>query len=63
MTNPRIFVHSWLPDDTRKRLDQKFDLDIHNSFKSILSGQELIDKVRGSVSSGRESAELSGKLT
>ena len=63
MTNPRIFVHSWLPDDTRKRLDQKFDLDIHNSFKSILSGQELIDKVRGSVSSGRESAELSGKST
>ena len=29
MIKPRIFVHSWLPDDTRKRLDQKFDLDIH----------------------------------
>ena len=47
MTKPKIFVHSWLPDDTRKRLDQKFDLDIHNSFKSILSGQELIDRVTG----------------
>ena len=47
MTKPQIFAHSWLPEDVRERLDQKFLLDVHNSFESILSGEELIARVKG----------------
>ena len=47
MTKPQIFAHSWLPEDVRERLDQKFLLDVHNSFERILSGEELIARVKG----------------
>ena len=61
MTKPRIFVHSWLPDDTRKRLDQKFDLDMSQmsikfcevqDFKtSVIIGATTMEQLKTNVES------------
>ena len=42
---PKIFVHSWLSDDLLARLKKYFDIDHHDTAKSILSGKELMDRV------------------
>ena len=42
---PKIFIHSWLSDDLLFRLEKNFDIDHHDTAKSILSGKELLDRV------------------
>ena len=42
---PKIFIHSWLSDDLFSRLEKYFDIDHHDTAKSILSGTELLDRV------------------
>ena len=42
---PKIFIHSWLSDDLLSRLEKYFDIDHHDTAKSILSGTELLDRV------------------
>ena len=44
-TKPKIFIHSWLSDDLLYRLKKNFDIDHHDTAKSILSGKELLDRV------------------
>ena len=42
---PKIFVHSWLSDDLSSRLEKYFEVDHHDTMKSILSGTELLNRV------------------
>ena len=42
---PKIFIHSLLSDDLLSRLEKNFDIDHHDTSKSILSGNELLDRV------------------
>ena len=42
---PKIFIHSWLSDDLLSRLEKYFDIDHHDTAKSILAGTELLDRV------------------
>ena len=42
---PKIFIHSWLSDDLLSRLEKDFDIDHHDTTESILSGNELLDRV------------------
>ena len=42
---PKIFIHSWLSDDLLSRLEKYFDIDYHDTAKSILSGTKLLDRV------------------
>ena len=44
-TKPKIFVHSWLSDDLLLRLEKNFNIDHHDTAKSILSGKDLLDRV------------------
>ena len=44
-TKPKIFVHSWLSDDLLLRLEKNFNIDHHDTAKSILSGKELLFSV------------------
>ena len=37
---PKIFIHSLLSDDLLSRLEKNFDIDHHDTTKSILSGNE-----------------------
>ena len=41
---PKIFIHSLLPDDLLSKLEKNFDIDHHDTTKSILSGNELLDR-------------------
>ena len=43
---PKIFIHSLLSDDLLSRLEKNFDIDHHDTTKSILSGNELLDRVK-----------------
>ena len=43
---PKIFIHSLLSDDLLSRLEKNFDIDHHDTIKSILSGNELLDRVK-----------------
>ena len=42
---PKIFIHSWLSDDILSRLEKDFDIDHHDTTESILSGNQLLDRV------------------
>ena len=42
---PKIFIHSWLSDDLLSRLEKDFDIDHHDTTESILSGNQLLDRV------------------
>ena len=42
---PKVFIHSWLSDDLLSRLEKDFDIDHHDTTESILSGNELLDRV------------------
>ena len=42
---PKIFVHSWLSEDLSSRLEKYFEVDHHDTMKSILSGTELLNRV------------------
>ena len=43
---PKIFIHSLLSDDLLSRLEKYFDIDHHDTTKSILSGNGLLDRVK-----------------
>jgi len=42
---PKVFIHSWLSDDLLSRLEKDFDIDHHDTTESILSGNQLLDRV------------------
>ena len=42
---PKIFIHSLLSDDLLSRLEKDFDIDHHDTTESILSGNQLLDRV------------------
>ena len=48
MTRPPVFVHTWVPDDLRARLDRRFDADYHDVFADgLLKPGPLQERFRG----------------
>ncbi len=47
MTRPSVFVHTWVPDDLRARLDGQFDADYHDVFADgLLDPEPLKERFR-----------------
>jgi len=46
MKKTKIFIHSWVPEDLKSKLDDIFDIDCHDASDEILSGKRLFNRVK-----------------
>ena len=42
---PKIFVHSWIAEDLKSKLEENFDIDQHDASEVVLSGDNLLKRV------------------
>lgn len=42
---PKIFIHSWIPEDLKSKLEENFDIDQHDASEVVLSGDNLLKRV------------------
>ena len=46
MKKTKIFIHSWIPEDLKSKLDDIFDIDCHDASDEILSGERMFNRVK-----------------
>ncbi len=50
MRRPPVFVHCWLPDSVRARLDSRFQVDCHDAFAAgLLEADALQERMQGTA--------------
>ena len=43
---PKIFIHSWIPEGLKSKLEKHFSIDQHDASEVVLSGDNLLKRVQ-----------------